>query len=292
MVARGDQIDRGIVAGALTVDFACGNLQPGLLRLDRVAVLLCGGHPLLDVVRLRPADLHRRLERLQGIGFLADHLAQRLALDLEVTLRGDLLRHGEVVARLRFVGVDDGRGADFEVALGLFELLGDRLFLPLRHGQRVLRQQHVEIGLRDAQYHVLPGLREHRLGLRHLQFGLVVGDQVLPAEQRLGQLQHIAVGIEARVGCCGPLDFEVVPVAVGGQADGRQQPGAPLRNLLAAGIELGARGGELAVVGERIAIGLQQIAGAHCGRKQQRGAQSENDRNPVLHATLRLSSAQ
>jgi hypothetical protein len=52
--------------------------------------------------------------------------AQGLALDGEIILRGDFLGRGQVEARLRFVGVGDGRGADLEIALGRFQLFGDR----------------------------------------------------------------------------------------------------------------------------------------------------------------------
>ncbi len=47
--------------------------------------------------------------------------------------------------------------------------------------------QHVEIGLGDAQDEILPGLDEIGFGLGNLKFRLIVGDPVLPAEQRLGQ---------------------------------------------------------------------------------------------------------
>ena len=51
------------------------------------------------------------------------------------------------MARLRIVGIGDGGGADFEVALGLRELLGIGGFLRDCEGQIVFREQNVEVGL-------------------------------------------------------------------------------------------------------------------------------------------------
>ena len=65
--------------------------------------------------------------------------------------------------------VGDGGGADLEVALGLLELTSDRDQLRLREHDRVLREQDVEIGLRDTQDQILGRLRERRVGLHHLR---------------------------------------------------------------------------------------------------------------------------
>ena len=68
----------------------------------------------------------------------ADQLVERDALGAQVVVGGDLLRGGEVEARLRLARVGDGRGADLEIALGRGELLGDGGLAGARGGQRVL----------------------------------------------------------------------------------------------------------------------------------------------------------
>ena len=71
------------------------------------------------------------------------------------------------------------------------------VFLRLCKLHAVLRDQHIEIGLRDAQHQVLLGDPELRLGLRDLQFGLGICQPVLLAEQRLHQVHAIAVAVVA-----------------------------------------------------------------------------------------------
>ena len=126
-----------------------------------------------------------------------DQLLQCAALDFQIVLRGDLLRAGQVVPRLRLKGVGDGGAAHLEVALGLFELFGDRVLLRLDQVHGVLRDQHVEIGLRDAHDQILFGDLELRIGLRGLQFGFAVGLPVLLAEQRLHQVHAVTIAVVA-----------------------------------------------------------------------------------------------
>jgi hypothetical protein len=49
-------------------------------------------------------------------GLLADDGLQRPLPDLDVALGGNFLGDGEVETGLRFLGIDDGRGADLEIA--------------------------------------------------------------------------------------------------------------------------------------------------------------------------------
>ena len=67
-------------------------------------------------------------------------------------------------------------GADLEVALGRRDLLRDRGQLAARGGERVLRGEHVEIGLRDAQDEILFGLRELGVG----NFSVLVSHVTVP----------------------------------------------------------------------------------------------------------------
>jgi hypothetical protein len=108
---------------------------------------------------------------------------------------GNLLRGRQVEARLRLVGVGDRCRADLEVLLGLLELLRDRRLVGLHRAQVLDREEDVEVGLGDAQDQILSGLREVGLGLHDQQLRLVVLDEILPAEQRLRQVDAIAVAV-------------------------------------------------------------------------------------------------
>jgi hypothetical protein len=55
--------------------------------------------------------------------------------------------------------------------------------------------EDVEVRLRDAQDQILPGLREIGLGLHDQQLRLVVLHEILPAEQRLRQVDPVAVAV-------------------------------------------------------------------------------------------------
>ena len=79
----------------------------------------------------------------------------------QVVLGGDLLRQHQVEARLRLARVGDGGGADLEVALGRGQLLGrSPPCARASKAERVLRGQHVEVGLRHADDQVLAGGRQ------------------------------------------------------------------------------------------------------------------------------------
>ena len=88
--------------------------------------------------------------------------------------------------------------------------------------------QHVEIGLGDAQDEILPGLDEIGFGLGNLKFRLIVGDPVLPAEQRLGQGKRVAVAVEFDIVRNGrpPRKYNIifVPLGVGRHADVGNRP--------------------------------------------------------------------
>jgi hypothetical protein len=90
-------------------------------------------------------------------------------------LGGNFLRQHQVEAGLRLARVGDGGGADLEVALGGGQLLGHGGLLGLHEGQRVLRGQHIEIGLRGAHDQVLLGRVQLGLGDVDRQLGLLVG---------------------------------------------------------------------------------------------------------------------
>ena len=130
-------------------------------------------------------------------------MLQGAALDFKVVRGRQFLRHDQVVAGLRFVGIGDGGRADFEIALGLFELLGNRGFLRCRQLHAVLCNQDVEIGLRAAQDQILLGDFILRFADGHLQFGLVVQRPVLFAEQRLDQAHTVAVAVVLHVAAKG-----------------------------------------------------------------------------------------
>ena len=164
-------------------------LQPGhVQRQPGLAQRRAGGfglrHPLLDIGRHDRRQRHRYSQRLGLHALAADQLVQRQALDVEVVLGRQLLRHRQVKACLRLAGVGDGLRADFEVALGRGELLGNRLLGGAHRLQRVGRGQHVEIGLRQPHDQVLLGA--HQLGVGDLDGALGLGNRLVigPVEQR------------------------------------------------------------------------------------------------------------
>ena len=126
---------------AILGDVLRGDLEIGLRDPHLQAGCRAVVHPLVHVVgagscATKPLPMRRDLRRRA-----AKNLPQRLLFYLEVVLRGDFLRNGQVMASLRVVGVRNRGGADFEVALGLRELFSERGFL--RAGERhvVLGQQ-------------------------------------------------------------------------------------------------------------------------------------------------------
>ena len=154
-------------------------------RLPHRGVRLgCAAHVLVDRrAGHRQHDRHQQVLRRDVVA--ADKLVERDAFGDEVVVGGDLLRGGQVEAGLGLARVGDGRGADFEVPLGRGELLGDGGLVGARRRQRVLRAEHVEIGLAHAQHQVLLGGVER--GLRRFERALRLrdGDAVAPVEERL-----------------------------------------------------------------------------------------------------------
>jgi hypothetical protein len=139
------------------------------------------------------------LRRLSSPRILADQHVQRVTFHLKFALGSDFLRGGQVEARLRLVGVGDRRRSDLEILFGLLELLGDGRLVGL-HGAQVLdREEDIEVGLCDAHDQILSGLREVGFGLQDQQFRLVVLDEILPAEQRLRQVDAIGVAVVFRL---------------------------------------------------------------------------------------------
>ena len=172
------------MAGAVAFDFLVGDGLGDALDLGLQVAFGGACSPGVDGLRfdLEFARFHEDVERA---GRFADEFFQRAQTDGEAVLLGDFLRHCEVVARLRFMGVGDGGGADFEVALGGRQLFGDGRFLRIDEGDVVLRLQHVEIGLCDAQDQVLCRYLQLHLGDLDLLLGLLVLHQILFTEQRL-----------------------------------------------------------------------------------------------------------
>jgi len=96
------------------------------------------------------------------------------------------------------VRVGDGRRADLEIALGLSELLGNRRFLRARERERVLRREHIEVGLRHPHDEILARLAEGRLGLPYLLLSLLELVPVLQAEDGLGKGERVALDLRRR----------------------------------------------------------------------------------------------
>jgi hypothetical protein len=224
-----------------------------LLGLYDEAVAFGGVHPWRHAGRLRRGHDRLRLQLMKFARILADQHAQRIASDFELVVGSNLLRCREVEARLRLVGVGDRRRADLEVLLRLLELLRDRCLVGLHRPQVFDREEDVEVGLGDAQDQILSGLREVGLGLHHQQFRLVILNEILPAKQRLRQVDAIGIVVVAVVvslpdGAELALVAGVVPEGVAAGAYRRQQAGERLRLPFATGFGGRPRGGVLGVV--------------------------------------------
>jgi hypothetical protein len=240
----------------------------------------------------------------QRAGRRADDGLQRGLPGFEVVHGGDLLRDHQVVGGLGFMGVGNGLGADFEVALRRRQLLGHGFLLGAGRGQRVLGRQHVEVGLGHAGDQVLLGLGELGFRNRLLQLALLVGFPAVPAEQRLQQLDVDFLGGKARAARghgagddAGVVDDRfpgverpeviVAMVDVTRDADDRQQPRTPLGDAFAArsgGSASACIGG---VVRQSLLVHLEQI-GRLGVEREKRAGQQHGDKG-FLHYFLRRS---
>ena len=181
----GLQVDGWLVAGFGFFRIELGNVQCqlGLAQLGLAGQ--CGIDPALHIVW---RDIWQSQWRGKAGGDGADAAHQLVkcdVLDLQIILRGDLLRRDQIKACLRFARIGDGGSTDLEIALGHFQLGVDGLLLRLGHLHIVLRSQYVEVGLRHAHDQVLRSAVD--LGLRHIHaaLALLIGDLVGRAVQRL-----------------------------------------------------------------------------------------------------------
>ena len=278
------------MAGTLNFDRALCYTNAKVLRLDRIVAGFGRIDPFVDDGWLRRWNPHIGAQCRQLPRRFADDLLQGRASGFEIVARGNFLRDGKVKARLRFVRIDNRRGADFKIALRLRQLLGDRSLGGDRNGQTVGGCQHVKISLNSAHDQILPGLRKYRFGLRDLQFALLVGLPVLPAKQRLGQGDAVTVVIEKTINRRHPgstrRDIGAIGLAVHAGVDGRQQRGQSLWILFEPGIEGVTCRRINGVVGHGLFVNAEQIgtpradgaSGASGGKqpaqnRQQRGIQ-------------------
>ena len=155
-VVAGRQVQRGLVAGLGLLGFELRDLQR---RAWPAGWSGCSPRPcctqVLTSAGCGAGTIDRRRQRLGLARRACRPAVERELLDAQVVLGRDFLRDHQVVAGLRLARVGDGGGADLEVALGRGQLLGHRGLLRLHEGQRVLRRQHVEVSLADADDQVL-----------------------------------------------------------------------------------------------------------------------------------------
>jgi hypothetical protein len=230
-------------------------------------LLLSRIDPLIDPGRLRRLQRNAGFESGQIARRAADDLLQRCALDFQIAQGRIFLRDCQVEARLRFMGVGNGGGADFEVLLGRFQLFGDRSLLGLHEADRVLRRQHVEIRLRHAQHQILLGLGKLRFAQSDRELALLVLLPVGPAKQRLRQRQRIAVAAASA------YIFNLGTAVTAGQAHHRQQAGARLWQFLLSGAQRGTGARILRIVDQCLLISFQQIHRLRIQRDENAGNQ-------------------
>ena len=269
IVIGGDRIERRQVSAAILGDVLRGDVEISLcdphLQAGRGAVF----HPVVHVVGHRQLRGEARANVRDFRGSAANDLPQRLFLDFEIVLRGDFLRDCEVMPRLRVVGVRDCGGTDFEVAFRLRQLLGERGFLGRGEQYVVFCEQNVEVRLRNPEYQVLVRLQKSRFRLRDLVFGLLVGNPVLVAKERLrrGHGHRIGVirGIAAdQTGCRRAKEMlRSLSCVFACTVTAGSNSGQTLRQFFLAGHVARARRGVNCVRGLRFAIDRQQI-GRRC----------------------------
>ena len=274
------------MAGTLARHFLLRDLEVGAGG-DHVEARSGRGHdPRLDVVGARGRERKGLAQRREAFGHLAEQHLQRPALDLEVVQVRDRLGDRLVVSRLGFQGIDDGRGSDLEVALGLRELLVDRGLLRFRQRHVVLGEQHVEVGLGEPQPQVLQRASQHRLGLQHQVLRLVDRDPALQAQDRLRERHRDRPGVVVAVGDAVALG--VVAEDRAGRRDLRQVARARLGQALGRGLVLAARGLVDGVAHACVAVEGDQVRAADRGRGNG-GGESDGDSGEFHRVFFRVS---
>jgi hypothetical protein len=112
-------------------------------------------------------------------------LFQRQKLDAQIILGRDLLGAHQVKTRLRLARIGDGGSANFKIALGKGQLLIHGRLLRPHGGKRVLRRQHVEIGLTHAHQQILRGAIELYPRQIDAALALLVGNGIGRTKQGL-----------------------------------------------------------------------------------------------------------
>ena len=87
----------------------------------------------------------------------AGYLAQLFLGDRQLILRGDFLRHRQVIGGLCLLYVGDGDHADVEALLGLFQQVLVGLFFGLSDVEIVDGSEHFEIAVGGAHLQILLG---------------------------------------------------------------------------------------------------------------------------------------
>ena len=235
-------VERRLVTGFGLLYFETRDIEPEpCLANGRVHVFGLQD-PCVDVGRQRRRQHDRRSQRRRRAARSPDQLVEHDLLHLQVVLGSDLLRDDQVVAGLRFARVGDGRGADFEVALGRCELLGDGHLLRPHQRQAVLAGQHVEIRLAHAHDQVLIGGGEHGLRDIGLPQALFVGGPVGRPVDRLrcvdANVLRVVVASHRALRAGQHVDAEIGAACPCRQPHRRQDAGLGLCRARQAGVVL------------------------------------------------------
>ena len=253
-------------------------------------VISCRRQPGIDRGRIRQAQRDLRLQWHHAQRVRTGDLVQSLARGGEQLIGADFLRHGQVIARLRFLHVGDGGQADVEAALGQFELALHSGLLGPRQAKVIGGRQHAEICVGDAQQQRLLGVAELRLGQRDLIAGLAVALERGPVEQRLvqghGQCPGRALAVHRLLAETGTergalgAGLGLINVAVAA-VDLGQQCSARLRPCFQRGVATMHGGLQLHVLAQRRFIHALQFVGA--GQRRQRAEQQKRGNTGRRH---------
>ena len=258
LLVAGHGIQRRRMAGFTLAQGLFGGFNGEVAGLQ-VEVLRGGGiNPGFGVVWRRGEDRQAVLDTFQRGELAVGQGGQGLEGVFNLTLSDDAVRAGGVETSLGFQHVGFIRQTDVEALVGLIQLALERGFFGLGRGQVVLGAQHGEVGFGALQNQGLLAGRELQRSLFVAGFGRLQLEPAVSTEQglaKVGLIDHAAA--RGSVGWRVDLGATVAQVGTCGKVG--QQASAGLGHHFTQGLVVGARGGEVGVVGGGFLVNRNQV---------------------------------